>query len=58
MHLHFGCVLRRDCARIGRGLLRIEPPGRRDQQRLIDLVKEGMKLVAVREDDAVDGVGG
>lgn len=52
----------RDCAYIGREVLRMEQPGRRPRgrpkRRLMDVVKQDMKLVAAREDDAEDRVRG
>lgn len=52
----------RDCTYIGREVLRMEQPGRRPRgrpkRRQMDIVKQDMKLVAAREDDAEDRAGG
>ena len=36
--------------------MRLELPGRRPKRRFMDVVKEGMKLAGVREEDAEDRV--
>ena len=54
----FGDVQRRNSEYIGR-MLRLEPPGRRPRslkERFMDVVKEDMKLVGVREEDTEDRV--
>ncbi|KAF3694334.1 hypothetical protein EXN66_Car010010 [Channa argus] len=56
----FGHVQRRDCEYIGRRMLRLELPVRRSRarpkRRFMDVVREDMKLVGVREEDAEDSV--
>ncbi|KAK2875054.1 hypothetical protein Q8A73_024333, partial [Channa argus] len=56
----FGHVQRRNCEYIGRRMLRLELPGRRSRgrpkRRFMDVVREDMKLVGVREEDAEDRV--
>ncbi|KAF7651093.1 hypothetical protein LDENG_00116160 [Lucifuga dentata] len=55
----FGHV-QRDSEHIGRRMLRLELPGRRPRgrpkRRFMDVVKEDMKLVGVREEEAEDRV--
>ena len=55
----FGQVQRRN-EYIARRVMRLELPGRRSRGRLkrrfVDVVKEDMKLVGVREEDAEVGV--
>ena len=54
----FGHVQRRDSEHIGRRMLSFELPGRRPRgrpkRRFMDVVKEDMKVVGVREEDAKD----
>ena len=56
----FGHVQRRDSEYIGRRMLSFELPGRRPRgrpkRRFIDVVKEDMKVVGVREEDTEDRV--
>ena len=56
----FGHVQRRNCEYISRRMLRLELPGRRSRgrpkRRFMDVVREDMKLVGVREEDAEDRV--
>ncbi|KAF7669317.1 hypothetical protein LDENG_00206530, partial [Lucifuga dentata] len=56
----FGHVQRRDSEHIGRRMPRLELPGRRPRGRpkrkFMDVVKEDMKLVGVREEEAEDRV--
>ncbi|XP_013866635.1 uncharacterized protein LOC106519479 [Austrofundulus limnaeus] len=56
----FGHVQRREIEYIGRRMLRMELPGRRPRgrpkRRFMDGVKEDMKVVGVREEDAEDRV--
>ncbi|KAF3697472.1 hypothetical protein EXN66_Car013152 [Channa argus] len=56
----FGHVQRRNCEYICRRMLRLELPGRRSRgrakRRFMDVVREDMKLVGVREEDAEDRV--
>ncbi|KAF7645083.1 hypothetical protein LDENG_00132800 [Lucifuga dentata] len=49
----FGHVQRRDSEHIGRRMLR---PRGRPKRRFMDVVKEDMKLVGVREEEAEDRV--
>ena len=52
----FGHVQRRDSEYIRRRMMRYELPGRRPQERpkrrFMDVMKEDMKLVGIREEDA------
>ncbi|KAF7706915.1 hypothetical protein C0J45_4443, partial [Silurus meridionalis] len=54
----FGRVQRRDMGYIGRRMLRMEPPGRRKRgrprRRFIDVVREDMQVVGVKEADVED----
>ena len=54
----FGHVQRRDCEYIGRKMMRLKLPGRRPRGRpkrtCMDVVKEDLKLVGVREEDPKD----
>lgn len=52
----FRQVQRRNSEDIGRRILRFKLPGRRPKRRLIDVVKENMKVTGVREEDAEDRV--
>ncbi|PME06485.1 hypothetical protein A8A06_13560 [Escherichia coli] len=56
----FGHVQRRDSGYIGQRMLKMELPGRRrrgrPQRRFMDVVKEDMQRVGVREEDARDRV--
>ena len=56
----FGHVQRRDSEYISGRMMRLELPGRRSRgrpkRRFMDVVKEDMKLVGVREEDADDRV--
>ena len=56
----FGHVQRRDSEYIGNRMLRLELPGKRPRgrpkRRFMDVVKEDMKVVGVREEDAKDRV--
>lgn len=56
----FGHVQRRDSEFIGRSMQRLELPCRRPRERqnrrFMDVVKEDMKLVGVKEEDAEDRV--
>ncbi|KAF3701774.1 hypothetical protein EXN66_Car017462 [Channa argus] len=56
----FGHVQRRNCEYIGRRMVRLELPGSRSRERtkrtFTDVVREDMKLVGVREEDAEDRV--
>ena len=53
-------IQRRDSQYIDRRMMRLERPGRRSRgrpkRRFMDVVKEDMKLVGVREEDAEDRV--
>ncbi|KAI5102771.1 hypothetical protein C0J45_8123, partial [Silurus meridionalis] len=55
----FGHVQRRDMGYISRRMLRMEPPGRRKRQRpkrrFMDVVKEDMQVVGLKEADVEDG---
>ncbi|KAF7697762.1 hypothetical protein HF521_004272, partial [Silurus meridionalis] len=54
----FGHVQRRDMGYISRRMLRMEPPGRRKRgrprRRFMDVVKEDMQAVGVKEADVED----
>ncbi|KAI5091904.1 hypothetical protein C0J45_19110, partial [Silurus meridionalis] len=50
----FGHVQRRDMGYIDRRMLRMEPPGRRKRWRFMDVVKEVMQLVGLKEADVED----
>ena len=56
----FGHVQRRDSEYISRKMMRLELPGRRPRgrpkRRFMDVVKEDMKLVGVRDEDEEDRV--
>ncbi|KAI5105228.1 hypothetical protein C0J45_4900, partial [Silurus meridionalis] len=56
----FGYVQRRDMGYIGRRMLRMKPPGRskreRPRRRFMDVVREDMQVVGLKEEDVEDRV--